>query len=48
VSAFPVPFGVPALACRVILPPLRTQALLTVGLPGHIPLDLNGITTFRR
>jgi len=39
---------IPALACCVILPPLRTSALLTVGLPGHIPLDLNGITAFRR
>jgi hypothetical protein len=48
VPVFPVPFDVPALACCVILPPLRTSALLTVGLPEHIPLDLNGITAFRR
>jgi hypothetical protein len=34
VSVFPVPFGVPALACCVIPSPLRTSALLTVGLPG--------------
>jgi len=33
VPVFPVPFGVPALACCVIPSPLRTSALLTVGLP---------------
>jgi hypothetical protein len=48
VSVFPVPFGVPALACYVIPSPLRTSALLTVGLPEHTRLDLNGITAFRR
>jgi hypothetical protein len=48
VSVFPVPFGVPAFACCVIPSPLRTSALLTVGLPSHLGLDLNGITTFRR
>jgi hypothetical protein len=34
-SLFPSPFGVPALACCVILSPLRTSALLTVGLPSQ-------------
>lgn len=47
-SVFPVPFGVPAFACCVILSPLRTSALLTVGLPSHLSLDLNGIAAFRR
>jgi hypothetical protein len=45
---FPVPFGAPALACCVIPSPLRPSALLTVGLPGHLGPDLNGIATFRR
>src|SRR6266536_1089559 len=45
---FPSPFGVPALACCVILFPLRTSALLTVGLPALLHLDLNGVATFRR
>jgi hypothetical protein len=48
VSVFPVPFGVPALACCVIPSPLRTSALLTVGPPSQLGLDLNGITAFRR
>ena len=48
VPVFPSPFGIPALACCVILRPLRTSALLTVGLPGHTGLDLNGVATFRR
>jgi hypothetical protein len=48
VSVFPLPFGVPAFACCVILFPLRTSALLTVDLPIHIGSDLNGVSTFRR
>jgi hypothetical protein len=40
--------AVPALACCVIPSPLRPSALLTVGLPGHLGPDLNGIATFRR
>jgi hypothetical protein len=48
VSVFPAPFGVPALACCVIPSPLRTSALLTVGPPSQLGLDLNGITAFRR
>ena len=45
---FPSSFDVPAFASCVILSPLRDSAFLTVGLPGHLCLDLNGIATFRR
>jgi hypothetical protein len=47
-SGFPSPFGVPALACWVILLPPGMCAFLTVGLPGHLRCpDPDGVTTFR-
>ena len=44
-----MPFDIPASASCAILYPLRTSALLTVGLPDHTRSpDLNGIATFPR
>lgn len=43
VPVFPVPFGVPALACCAIPSPLRTSAPLTVGLPEHTPWTSTGL-----
>jgi hypothetical protein len=48
VSVFPVPFGVPALACCVILSPLKDFSSPHGRPTKPIGLDLNGIATFRR
>jgi len=47
VSRFPAAFRPPALACRVILFPPGDWAFLTVGLPGALRPDPDGVSTFR-
>jgi hypothetical protein len=44
---FPVSFRPPALACWILLRPLRMWAFLTVGLPSKYRLDLIGVVAFR-
>jgi len=47
VSRFPAAVRPPALACRVILFPPGDWAFLTVGLPGALRPDPDGVSTFR-
>jgi len=47
VSRFPAAFRPPAFACRVILFPPGDWAFLTVGLPGALRPDPDGVSTFR-
>ena len=44
---FPVSFRPPALACWILLRPLRMGTFLTVGLPSKYRLDLIGVVAFR-
>ena len=46
-SRFPAAFRPPAFACRVILFPPGDWAFLTVGLPGALRPDPDGVSTFR-
>jgi hypothetical protein len=46
-SWFPAAFRPPAFACRVILFPPGNWAFLTVGLPGTLRPDPDGVSTFR-